>query len=415
MIGTARIIPMIMGRMTSRVAITGFGVVTACGAGKASLDRVLREGSSPVRPMELFDVSTCRSRTAAQVGGLDLPLEDVPGRAWQRLDRASRMLLIAAREAIAQADLLGTGICAPLVMATTGGGMRAGELYHRRVLEGRPSPRSVEWLATYLPHCQATAIQKHLGVEGPIVTLANACASSANALGYAWQMIRSGGAEIVVAAGYDALSELIFAGFDSILAATPTVCRPFDKHRDGMVLGEGAGVFVLEPFERASARGVPILAELRGYGQSIDTLHMTQPNPEGTGAYEAMRAACASAEIAPGEIDAINAHGTATTQNDIMEARAIVALLGAAASRTPVCSTKPITGHTLGAAGAIEAAIAMLSLAGQFVPGNLNLESLDEACPVVVPTKPTPGRLRSILSNSFGFGGLNASLVVGLP
>lgn len=401
--------------MTSRVAVTGFGVVTACGAGKGPLREALVSGRSPVGPMELFDVGTCRSRTAAQVGTLDRPSGQIRMREWARLDRAGRMLLLAGGEAFSQAGLLGGPISAPLVMATTGGGMRSAELYHRSVLDGRPDRRAIGWLSNYLPHRQSIDLQSYLSIRGPIVTLANACASSANAIGYGMQLVRNGAAEIVIAGGYDALSELIFAGFDSILAATPTLCRPFDTHRDGMVLGEGAAVLVLENFERARGRGAEVLAEVRGYGQSIDTLHMTQPNPEATGALASMRMACETAGLDPEAIDCINAHGTATPQNDSMEARAILRLMPDAGPHVPVTSTKPITGHTLGAAGAVEAAIAILALGEQIVPPNLNYETPDPLCPLTVPAVPLRRRLGAVLSNSFGFGGLNASLVIGLP
>lgn len=398
-----------------RVAVTGFGVVTACGAGRAPLRDALASGRSPVRPMELFDVSTCRSRTAAQVAPLERPDGELGPRAWKRLDRAGQMLLVAAREALGEAGLHGTGIEAPLVMATTGGGMRSAELYHRTVLGGGADHRSVSWLANYLPHRQSQDLQAHGSVRGPIVTFANACASSANAIGYAAQLIQHGQSDIVISGGYDALAELIFAGFDSILAATPTRCRPFDASRDGMVLGEGAGVLVLESFERAKSRGAEILAEVRGYGQSIDTIHMTQPNPEATGALASMRMACRAAGISPDAIDYINAHGTATPLNDSMEALAIRLLMPERGAEVYVGSTKPITGHTLGAAGAVEAVIGILALQQQVVPPNLHYESPDPACAVRVPAAPVASCLRTVVSNSFGFGGLNASLALGLP
>jgi len=300
-------------------------------------------------------------------------------------------------------------------MATTGGGMRAAEYFHRSVLAGARDRRVTTWLSNYLPHCQSQDLQKLSGVRGPILTLANACASSANAIGHAAQMIRRGRTGVAIAGGYDALAELIFAGFDSILAATPTRCRPFDAGRDGMVLGEGAAVLVLESFDRARGRGAEILAEVRGYGESIDILHMTQPNPEATGAIASMRMACRAAGISPESIDYVNAHGTATPQNDSMESLAIRRLMPEHGGEVYVGSTKPITGHTLGAAGAIEAVISILALQQQRVPPNLHYETPDPACPLRIPGAAVPARLETILSNSFGFGGLNASLVLGLP
>src|SRR5262245_31723884 len=398
-----------------RVAVTGFGVVTACGAGRDPLREALCGGRSPVRAMELFDVSTCRSRTAGQVPSLDRPDGRLDPKEWGRLDRAGRMLLVAAREAMGEAGLHGAGIEAPLVMATTGGGMRSAELFHRTVLAGVKDRRNIRRLANYMPHRQSQDVQQNGSVRGPIVTFANACASSGNAIGYAAQLIQHGQTDIAVSGGYDALAELIFGGFDSILAATPTRCRPFDAARDGMVLGEGAAVLVLESFERARGRGAEILAEVRGYGQSIDSLHITQPNPEATGALASMRMACRSASLSPELIDYVNAHGTATPQNDSMEALAIRRLMPERGAEVWVGSTKPITGHTLGAAGAVEAVIGILSLQQQLVPPNLHYETADPACDVRVPKAPVAARLRTVLSNSFGFVVLNASLVIGLP
>ena len=401
--------------MNTRVAVTGMGVVTGCGTGQTALYDALRTGQSSVRPVELFDVSTCRCRTAAQVGTLENPSDRIPRKAWGRLDRASKMLLTAAQEALEEARLASGPIHAPLVLGSSGGGMRSGELYHRALLQNQSRRHAATWLSDYLAQQQPLHVQRFFDVTGPVLTLANACASSANAIGYSAQLIAHGEADCVIAGGYDALSELIFVGFDSLMAATPTLCRPFDKRRDGMVLGEGAAVLVLEKFECASARHANILAEIRGYGQSIDTHHITQPHPEGDGAYAAMRLACETAGVEAGEIDYVNAHGTATPQNDAMEAKAIRRLLNARAAAVPVSSTKATTGHTVGAAGAVESVISILALKNQFVPPNVNFESPDEGCALNVPAAAQSRPLRTVLSNSFGFGGLNASLLFSLP
>jgi 3-oxoacyl-[acyl-carrier-protein] synthase II len=402
--------------MRARIAITGLGVVTACGAGKNALRNALFAEKSAVRRVDLFDASTCRCQTAAQISQLERPDGEISQRKWRWLDRASQMLLIAACEAFADAKLLGAPVNAPLVLATTGGGMRSGELYHRALLQKKSRRGVAYWLSNYLAHQQPLDLQQHFRVRGPIIALANACSSSANAIGYAAQLIQHGEADIVIAGGYESLCELIFVGFDSLMAATPTVCRPFDKNRDGMVLGEGAAVLILENFERARARRAQIFAEFRGYGQSLDTHHLTQPHPEGVGALAAMQMACDDAKISPEKIDYINAHGTATPQNDAMEAKAIRKLLGERAAEVPVSSTKSITGHTLGAAGAVEAAISVLALAEQFVPPNVNFSTPDDVCALKIAAsvqKNAP--LRAVLSNSFGFGGVNASLIFALP
>ena len=401
--------------MSARVAVTGMGVITGCGRGQAALSDALRQGRSAVRPVDLFDVSTCRCRTAAQADALEHPSGRIPTKAWRRLGRASKLLLLAAQEALEEAGLASQPIRAPFVVGTSGGGVHGGEIYQRALLQKRPCPRATTWLSDYLAQQQPLHVQRFLDVTGPILTFANACASSANAIGYAAQLIAHGEADCVIAAGYDALSELVFVGFDSLMAATATLCRPFDKRRDGMVLGEGAAVLVLERFDRARERGTEVLAEIRGYGQSIDTHHITQPHPEGEGANAAMRQACETAGVDAGGVDYINAHGTGTPQNDAMEGKAIGRLLGQRVADVPVSSTKSITGHTLGAAGAVEAVISILALRGQFVPPNINFEIPDDGSPLNLPARSQARPLRTVLSNSFGFGGLNASLLLSLP
>ena len=235
------------------------------------------------------------------------------------------------------------------------------------------------------------------------------CASGSNAIGHAFECVRSGRYDRVLAGGYDALSELVFVGFDSLQAATPEKCRPFDRHRSGMVLGEGAALLALENLESARTRGMKILAEITGYGLSTDNHHLTQPNPNGNGAARAMRQALARAAISPSEIDYINAHGTATVFNDAAEGRAIAELLPA----VPLSSTKAMMGHSLGAAGAIEAVISLLAIREQLLPANINFENADPALQLnIVANSSREADVRAALSNSFGFGGTNASIVL---
>jgi 3-oxoacyl-[acyl-carrier-protein] synthase II len=221
--------------------------------------------------------------------------------------------------------------------------------------------------------------------------------------------VRSGRYQRVLAGGYDALSELVFVGFDSLQAATPEKCRPFDTGRTGLVLGEGAAVLALENFEAAEARGAEILAEVVGYGLSTDNHHLTQPNPSGSGARQAMERALESARLAPSDVDYINAHGTATPFNDAAEGKAIAELFG----RVPISSTKGMMGHSLGAAGAIEAVISLLALRDQLLPPNINFRESDPALNLdVVANEARPAKVRAVLSNSFGFGGTNASVIL---
>jgi len=246
-------------------------------------------------------------------------------------------------------------------------------------------------------------------LSAPCQVIANACASGTNAIGHAFECVRSGRYRRVLTGGYDALSELVFVGFDSLQAATPEKCRPFDSGRTGLVLGEGAAVLALENFDLAQARGAPILAEITGYGISTDNHHLTQPNPSGIGPRQAMERALESAQLAPEAIDYINAHGTATPFNDTVEGKAIAELF----DHVPISSTKGMMGHSLGAAGAVEAAISILALQHQFLPPNIHFRSGDAELGLnIVANAARPAKIRTVLSNSFGFGGTNASVII---
>jgi 3-oxoacyl-[acyl-carrier-protein] synthase II len=249
------------------------------------------------------------------------------------------------------------------------------------------------------------------GLEGPVTVISNACASGSNAIGHAFRMVRSGVADRVFTGGYDALCRLTFAGFDSLKALSPTSCRPFDAERDGLLLGEGAAMLAVESLDHARARGAEILGEIIGYGAASDIHHLTQPHPEGEAALAAMSAACASAGVAPEQVDYVNAHGTATPQNDAAEAAAINRWAGPRAASLPVSSTKASIGHLLGAAGAVEAIVCLMALRGQWLPPQTSLDAPDPACRFRIVRKPADARMEVALSNSFGFGGANASLV----
>jgi len=393
----------------NRVAVTGIGMVTALGLSAEETWRNLIVGQSGVRTVDLFDVSTCRGKAAAALPRLPVPENWLGRKRTAHLDRAAGLVLLAAGEALTQARLARPSR-AFLVLGTTGGGMRSGERFHRQVLAGGRGPGRVR-LKNYVAEQQALDLQGAFGIEGPILITANACATGANTIGYAAHLVSSGQWDTVVCGGYDALCELIFAGFDSLQAMTTAVCRPFDRQRDGLVLGEGAAMFVLESFERARQRGARVLGEVAGYGQSIDTHHLTQPHPEGDGALLAMQRAIAAAGLASSDIDHINAHGTATIQNDATEAKAIRRCFGARANEIPVTSVKAAVGHVLGGAGAIEAAISLLALREQVVPPTLHYATPDPACDVCVVRAARPHAMRAVLSNSFGFGGSNAALV----
>jgi len=264
-------------------------------------------------------------------------------------------------------------------------------------------------IANYTPQKPVMDAQESFGIGAPCQIIANACASGTNAIGHAFNCIRSGRYHRVLTGGYDAISELVFVGFDSLQAATPERCRPFDRERTGLVLGEGAAIIALENFESAQKRGATILAEIIGYGISTDNFHLTQPDPSGIGPCQAMEGALKSAGIQASEIDYINAHGTATLFNDASEGKAIAELFNGVS----VSSTKGMMGHSLGAAGAIEAVISLLALQHQLLPPNINFREGDAGLPLnIVANESRSGAVRTVLSNSFGFGGTNASVIL---
>jgi 3-oxoacyl-[acyl-carrier-protein] synthase II len=252
-----------------------------------------------------------------------------------------------------------------------------------------------------------------LEFQGPITIVSNACASGANAIGHAWELLRSGRGERVLCGGYDALCQMTFAGFDSLQAVSTSPCRPFDAGRDGLSLGEGAGIIALETLESARFRGADILGEIIGYGAVTDIHHLTQPEPKGDAALAAMKGACATAGIRPDEVNYMNAHGTATPHNDRAEAEAINRWAGESAPGLAVSSTKACIGHLLGAAGAVEAIISLMALREQWLPcqGDSTRE-IDPICRFRLVREPADARIEIALSNSFGFGGASASLAL---
>ncbi len=295
------------------------------------------------------------------------------------------------------------------VIGTTSGGMSYGESYYRSLARGENLRHSPTWIANYPAQKPVIDAHEAFGITAPCQVIANACASGTNAIGHWFECVQSGRYQRVLTGGYDALSELVFVGFDSLQASTPEKCRPFDRHRTGMVLGEGAAVLALENLDAARARGATVLAEITGYGISTDNFHLTQPDPSGIGPRQAMERALQSAHVSADAVDYINAHGTATSFNDAAEGKAISELFG----RVPVSSTKSMMGHSLGAAGAVEAIICLLALQHQFLPPNINFRAPDEDIDLnIIANKAQPAALRTALSNSFGFGGTNASILM---
>ena len=396
-----------------RVVITGAGIVTALGLGWKPNAEGFRLGRPAFRPVSLFDVSRQRVKTAAEVDLPDaLPPTGLSRRQLARLDRAGKMLLLAANEAWQQAGWKPVNDV-PLVLGTTAGGMSLGEDYFRQAVQSPGRHRRQPTRAIhYQPQVQARMVLDALGFNGPITIISNACASGSNAIGHAWNLVRCGQAERALAGGYDALSLLVFAGFDALQALSPTVCRPFDARRDGLTLGEGAALVALETLEHAQRRNAPILGELIGYGTTIDRHHLTQPQPEGNAALTAMNLACDAARLGPKDVDYINAHGTGTVLNDSSEASAISRWAGPRAATLPVSSTKASIGHLLGAAGAVEAVICLMALREQWLPAQAAFETPDPACNFPIVRQPRDAQVKIALSNSFGFGGVNATLIL---
>ena len=395
-----------------RVVITGAGVVTALGIGWKPNAGGFRAGRRAFRPVTLFDVSRQRAKIAAEVDlPATLPPTGLNDRQIARLDRAGMMLLLAAKEAWCQAGWESAENL-PLVLGTTAGGMTLGEAYFRQALQCPLRQRRQPTRAVYYQaQVQARMVLDALNFSGPITIISNACASGSNAIGHAWDLIRSGQAECAFAGGYDALSEMVFSGFDALQALSPTVCRPFDAKRDGLALGEGAAMITLETLDRARRRNAPILGELLAYSTSIDHHHLTQPHPQGDTTLNVMRQACTTAGVAPADVDYINAHGTGTVLNDSSEALAISRWAGSRAATLPVSSTKADIGHLLGATGAVEAVVCLMALREQWLPAQGAFESPDPACNFPIVNQPRDARINVALSNSFGFGGVNATLI----
>jgi len=405
-----------------RVVVTGIGPITASGIGVEPLWDALHGADSPVGPITRFDASQFRTRIAAEV--TDFAPGDYMDRAQvRRLDLFAQLALAATRLAVDDAALdpasVEPGRAAVQMGSALGGIAHAQDQLLNYYRDG---VRSVDPRLATTVFCGAAScwVAIEYGFTGPNSTNAMSCASGTIALGDGFRLIREGTSDVAVCGGVEApLGPLSFGAFAIIRAMSARnddpgrACRPFDRGRDGFVMGEGACVLVLEEMERAVARGARIYAEIRGYGTTNDAHHMTAPRPDASQAAAAMRRALVTAEVEPHAIDYVNAHGSSTPLNDSTETRAIRSVLGARADEIPVSGTKAYYGHALGASGAIEAAITALALERAWIPPTLNLEELGEGCDLdYVPLEGRGHRVRHALTNSFGFGGINASLVL---
>ena len=407
--------------MARRVVVTGLGALSPLGLDAASTWAGVCAGRSGVAPITRFDTTAYSTRIAAELKGYD-PSAYFPGREARRLDPFVQYAVVAAREAFHDAGLEVSEQLGPrtAVIIGTGIGGMSTLTEQTLLLQSRgPSRTSPFMVPMILPDSAPGNVALEFKLRGPNMDITSACASGANAIGEAYEMIRRGAADVALSGGTEAsVLPLAIAGFSVIHALSERnddpqrASRPFDKDRDGFVMGEGACILVLEEYERALARGVRIYAELVGYGSTDDAFHMVAPDAEGGGAIACMRIALESANLLPEAIGYINAHGTSTELNDITETHAIKQVFGAHAYHLAVSSSKSMTGHLLGASGAIEAVITIKAVQEGILPPTINLDQPDPRCDLdYVPHRARQQQVEYALSNSFGFGGHNACLI----
>ena len=392
------------------VVVSGLGIVSPFGAGVKSFWTGLAAGACAIRPITLIDTEGFRSRIAAEIPA-DVVSTLGPSR---RRSRADRLALAAAREALADAGLEGRARAeSALLVGAVGGGMLEGEEWYWAESRGRATS-GLRALRSILPFSHAETLGWRLGLTGPKETVVMACASGAASIALGADLIHSGVTSSALVGGVDALTRICFMGFNALKLLDPDPCRPFDRDRRGMSIGEAAAFLVLEDAERCRARGGRAHARLAGYGMTTDAHHVTAPHPEGEGMIHAMRQALADARLAAADVGYVNAHGTGTPQNDRAEALALRQVFGEGG--VLVSSTKSQVGHTMAAAGSVEAVATILALQHGLLPPTVNLERVDPEVPFdCVPGVARPAEVASALSNSFGFGGQNVSLVFEKP
>lgn len=404
-----------------RVVITGIGVMTSLGCDIESFWRNLLAGKSGVGRISLFDPTEYDCQIGSEIRGFD-PSKYMPIKETHRTDRFTQFAVAAARGAIEDSNidlakedprrmgvLIGSGI----------GGLQTIQEQHSVLIKKGPSRVSPFMIPMLIVNMASGYISMLFGIKGPNVSVVSACATAAHAVGESYRWILHGDAEVMIAGGTEAaITQLGYAGFSSMRAmstrndAPQKASRPFDKERDGFVMGEGAGVLVLEELEHAKKRGANIYCEIAGYGSTADAYHMSAPAPDGEGAARCMQIALNSAGLAPEDVSYINAHGTSTPMGDIAETKAIKTVFGDRAKQVPVSSTKSMTGHLLGAAGSVEMAVCAKAIQTNQIPPTINYEVPDPDCDLdYVPNEARQLEVNAALSNSFGFGGHNVTLV----
>jgi len=399
---------------SKRVAVTGLGIFCSIGKSAEEFLQSLKEGQSGIGPITLFDTSKYPFKIGAEIK--DYPPEEFfAKKELKKLSRADQFGLMAAEEAVKASGIHSypseeVGVC----LGAGAGGMFEAEIYHREVLIKGKSKASLLW--PFIPSYTTDRIAERFGFSGPKSTISTACSSSATAIGYGADLIRSGKCKVAVCGGSEGLCELTFGGFSSLKAMDHTPCKPFDRKRAGMSLGEGAGILILEDLGEAEKRGAKILAEFLGYGIGGEAYHITAPEPTGANEARIMKEALEESGLTPADVDHINAHGTGTPLNDKVETLSIKNAFGKRAYSIPISSIKSSVGHCLGAAGAVEAIASILSIVHQFIPPTLNHREGDEDCDLdYVPARAREKKVNVVLSNSFAFGGNCTTLIFAAP
>lgn len=403
-----------------RVVVTGLGAITPLGKNTAQYWEGLLSGRSGIGPITLFDASRHASQIAGEVKGFD-PHEYMDRKEAKRMDRFAQFGVVASKQALADAQLAIDDLNAEqvgVILGTGVGGIKVLEDQQEVYLNRGPSRCSPFMIPMLIANMAAGLVAIHTGAKGPNLCTVTACAAGSHAIGEAFRLIQRQYAKAVLCGGTEAaVTPLSVAGFSAMKALSTrnddpkSASRPFERDRDGFVIGEGAGVLVLEELEHALARGAKIYGEIVGYGMTCDAYHMTAPVPEGQGAARAMELALKDAALTPEQIDYINAHGTSTSANDVMETKAIKKALGKQAYQVPISSTKSMTGHLLGGSGGIEAVATVMAIASNQIPPTINLFTPDSECDLdYVPKQSRAQSIETALSNSFGFGGHNVTL-----
>ena len=404
-----------------RVVVTGIGLLCALGNDTESAWRGICAGRSGIGSITRFDASNFSCRIAGEVKGFD-PLQFVEKKELKKMGVFIQYAIAATENAVQQSGLKITPALAPRVGVYIGsgiGGFDIIEREHEALLKGGPRRISPFFIPAAIVNLASGVVSIRTGAKGPNSATATACSASAHAVGDSFKIIQRGDAEAMICGGAEAaITPMGIGGFASMRALSTRndeparASRPFDADRDGFVVGEGAGILILEALESAEKRGAPILAEIVGYGMSGDAFHITQPSDDGDGAYRVMAATIADAGVRPVDVGYINAHGTSTPVGDRLETLAIKRLFGDHARKLAVSSTKSMTGHLLGGAGGLEAGFSVLALRDQMMPPTINYEKPDPECDLdYVPNQARKAALRYALSNSFGFGGTNAALL----